>query len=72
MAVEVLPGSYVRDNYPGKVPLLPRAKSSKKRQEKEWRAELSVPMLWQAVSVSLSKSRLPPRDERAGIENAGS
>jgi hypothetical protein len=35
-AVEVLPGSYVRDNYPGKVPLLPWAKSSKKRQEKEW------------------------------------
>lgn len=68
----MLPGSYVRNNYPGKVPLLPRAKSSKKRQEKEWRAELSVPLLWQAVSVPLSKSRLPPRNERAGLKNAGS
>jgi hypothetical protein len=51
--------------------LLPRAKSSKERQEKEWRAELSVPLLWQVVPVSLSKSGLPPRDERAGIKNAG-
>ena len=71
MAIKVLSGSYVRDNYPGKLPLLPGAKSSKKWQEKEWGTEFSVPLLWQTVSVSVPKSGLPPRDERAGIKNAG-
>ncbi len=42
MTVKVLLGSYVRDNYPGKMPLLPRIESSKKWQEKEWRAEFTV------------------------------
>ncbi len=70
MAVKVLQGSYVRDNYPGKMPLLPRVKSSKKWQEKERCAELSVPELWQTVPVSLSEDRLPAGDERIGPKAA--
>ena len=71
MAVKMLPGSYVRDNYPGKLPLLPWVKSSKKWQEKEWGTEFSVSELWQTIPISLPESGLPPRDERAGIKNAG-
>jgi hypothetical protein len=59
MTVKVLTGSYVRDNYPAKVPLLPRAKSSKKWQEKERSPELSVPELWQTIPTYLSKGGLP-------------
>jgi hypothetical protein len=68
MAVKELLGSYVRNNYPNKVPLLPRGKSSKKWQEKEWGTELSVPELWQTVPAYVSKGGLPTGDERTGIK----
>lgn len=43
MAARVLRGSYVRDNYPDKVPLLPQCESSKKRRKANVQAELFVP-----------------------------
>jgi hypothetical protein len=68
MAVKELLRSYVRDNYPNKVPLLPRAKSSKKRPQKKWRTEFFVPELWQTVPTYLSKRGLPTGNERVGIK----
>jgi len=43
VAARVLGGSYVRDNYPGKLPLLPRCEGSEKRREAHGQAELPVP-----------------------------
>ncbi len=68
IAVKVLPECYVRDNDPGKVPLLPGNKGSKKWQEAIRSAELSVPELWQTVSIFLSKDGLSARDERVSLK----
>lgn len=68
----MLSGSYVQDNYPDKIPLLLRAKSSKKREEKEWRAEFSLPELCQTISTYLSKEGLPTGDESVGVKAVSS
>ncbi|MCC9168137.1 hypothetical protein LN893_14920 [Pontibacter sp. XAAS-A31] len=71
MAAKVLPGSYVRDNYPGKLPPLPQRQGSKKRGKAHGEAELPVPRLQQAVPERIPLPRRRPRSRGAHPSDAG-
>ena len=53
MAARVFTGSYVRDNYPDKLPLLPQYEGSEKWRKAHGEAEFPVPLLQEAVSTCI-------------------
>lgn len=71
MAARALQGSYVRDNYPGKVPLLPQHEGSEKWGEAHGKAELPVPRLQQAVPERVPLQGRRPRSREPDPSDAG-